>query len=69
MGFVVAEEQHAVRVGLRMRDPGPLDGLLRLSGYRLKGKEPMVGPIGQVIEGEAARQALPAVRRTGGAVE
>lgn len=68
VGFVVAEEQHAVRVGLRMRDPGPLDGLLRLSGYRLKGKEPMVGPIGQVIEGEAARQVFLPYARTGGAV-
>jgi len=64
-GFVVAEEQHAIRLGLRLRDPGALDGLMRLSGYRLVGKEPMVGPIGQIFEGNAVRQVFLPYERTG----
>ena len=66
VGFVVAEEQHALRLGLRTRDPGNLDGLVRLSGYRLVGKEPMVGPIGQLFEGAATRQVFLPYERNGG---
>ncbi len=66
VGFVVAKEQHAMRFGLRARDPGDLDGVLRLSGHRLVGKEPLVGPIGQLFEGAAARQVFLPYERNGG---
>ena len=67
-GFVVAKEQYALRLGLRFNDPFGLDGLLRVATYRLAGKEPMVGPVGQTFEDAPVAQVFLPYQRNGGAI-